>query len=78
MFGVKTKKAEMEHSKNNDFVNFIKVDQTFQGDFPTVAQSRIQLSPDANLYVQCLGRPTQDVWSQNMKGRSGTEQVERL
>ena len=61
MFEVEREETEVKQSKWNDCVKLRKVEQTFQGDLPTVAKYENNLSPHADFNVECLGRPTQDV-----------------
>ena len=61
MFEVKKEQTEVKLSRWNDCVKFRKIDWTFRGDFPTVAQYENTLSPQADFNVECIGRPTQDV-----------------
>ena len=61
MFEVEKKETEVKLSKWNACVNIRKVDQTFQGEFPTVAKYENKLSPHADFNVECLGKPTQDI-----------------
>ena len=61
MFEVEKEVAGVELSKQNDFLIFANVDQTFQGDFQTIAQSENKHSAHACLRVECLSRPKQDV-----------------
>ena len=63
MFAVEKEETGVKLSKWNDCVTFRNVDQTIHGDFSTVAQYESNLAPHADSYVECFGRPTQDVGS---------------
>ena len=77
MFDVKEGESEVEQSNWNECETLRKVAWTFQGDFPTVAQTQNERSPNASFTSQCSNRTTYDVQSKKRRVRSETEQVER-
>ena len=61
MFEIEKYETGLKLSKWNGCVKFRKEDQTFQDDFPAVAQYENKLALHAVFDVEFLGRATQDV-----------------
>ena len=67
MFAGKEKEAVVEQSKQNDCMVRGKFDQTFQGYFPTVAQSDKKQSAHAYFRIECSGKPKKNVRSRRVE-----------